>query len=120
MDENVVMNQETMTEETSNEVLTGEVYDSENEAIEDMVDGEHANKGLAVGAGALMALAGAAAVAGAVKLGKKATSKIKAKIEEKKAAADEDVPEKPSKEYIKLTLKERILGRMDVSEEEEE
>ena len=115
MNENVVEKEEQTTEivEQAKEPVSGEVYNSEAEAIEATTENEHSGLGLAAG---IAIVAGAAAVAaGAKRLGKK----LKAK--KQKAEENGDAAKAPEPANVrKLTLKERLTGKINMESEENE
>lgn len=118
MEEKILDTQvEETVEDNANEALAGDVYENEDEAIEAMID-DRAGKAAGVGAGAIITLLAAGAVAGGVKLVKKIKAKKAEPTEEQ--TADEPKEEKPKKAYCKLTLKERLTGRIEIPEQKEE
>ena len=103
------VNEEVETEET--QVLDGEVCDSEEDAATS-TDEKHSGLGLA--AGIAIVAVGAAALAG----GKKLVGKLKSKRKDKKT--DDIVAGTEPPKYVKLSLKERLTGKIQVDTEEVE
>ena len=114
MNENVVMEEQT-TEivEQAQEPVSGEVYNSEAEAIEATTEEEHSGLGLA--AGIARVVGGVAAAAGAKKL----KNRIKAKKQKPEGEDDAAADQEPAN-VRKLTLKERLTGKIEVAAEEAE
>ena len=116
------MNENVMMEENVNNIvdpveepITGEVNDSETEATDLSTENEHSGAGLAAGI-AIVAIT-AAAAAGVKKLVKKAKEKKQKNAEEETEPADSE-PDQIS--VRKLTLKERVTGKIKVDNLPEE
>ncbi len=115
--ENIVMEEnEINTVETVEEPISGEVVDSTTETTELSVP-EKRNAILAKLAGAITIGGVAAMFVGGRKLCQKVKAKKQKKEEEKTEPAE---TEKKPTNKVKLTLKERVLGYVDVGVEPEE
>ena len=115
--ENTVMEEnEINTVETVEEPVSGEVVDSTTETTELSVPEKHNGVGAKV-AGTLLVAGVAAGAYGAKKLVRKLKAKKQKKEEEKTEPAEKE--KKPANK-VKLTLKERVLGYVDVGVEPEE
>lgn len=116
--ENIVMEEnEINTVETVDEPVSGEVVDSTTETTELSVPEKRNGVGATV-AGILFVAGAAACVHG----GKKLIQKLKAKKQKKEDEKTESVKKakKPARRKMKLTLKERVFGYVDLGEESEE
>ena len=115
--ENIVMEEnEINTVETVDEPVSGEVVDSTTETTELSVPEKRNGVGAKV-AGTLLVAGVAAGAYGAKKLVQKLKAKKQKKEEEKTEPAE--TKKKPTNK-VKLTLKERVLGYVDVGVEPEE